>query len=99
MKDMKAVRDEMALNYYVDYCVGYNDPDPKYFTTSFKAGFDSASAIYEERESKFREVIEKQKMALELYQDLVWNIHPEKEEDRYVARTTLAETAKLLEGL
>jgi len=102
MKDMKAIRDDLATAY--ELCSG---------PVGFKNGFDSASAIYEEREKVLRDVIEKMKIGLEFYSNRNnWKVAEETpdrpiykfiEDDGagagYIGRSTLAETAKLLEAI
>ena len=61
--------------------------------------------IYVQREhdtaiiSELIEIIKLQSEALELYEELVWNIHPEQESERYAAKTCLSETTTRLQKL
>jgi hypothetical protein len=49
--------------------------------------------------SELIDIIKSQSEALELYEELIWNIHPEQESERYAARTCLSETNTRLQKL
>lgn len=53
---MKKLRDDGAQNYFV---MGHNLIADKYLPMAYQAGFDAAAAIYEAREAKLVEALEK----------------------------------------